>query len=99
MCEPIVGGGLWGSLGGAPQRLATVFTAPPVRSRAPAHAGQARSAKYGIRGPCASATSCATRPHPEVVVDGERREVRIDGRAVSLPPARELPLNRAYFLV
>jgi urease subunit alpha len=36
---------------------------------------------------------------PDVVVDGARQEVRIDGEVVTLAPARELPLNRAYFLV
>ena len=98
MCEPIVGGGLWGSLGGAPQRLATVFTAAGAvegaRSRWAGPVGEVRDTRTVRKRDLVR--NAAT---PEVVVDGERREVRIDGRAVSLPPARELPLNRAYFLV
>ena len=34
MCEPIVGGGLWGSLGSASQRLTTVFAAAAPRNGA-----------------------------------------------------------------
>jgi len=35
---------------------------------------------------------------PDVRVESEAERVLVDGRAVALEPARELPLNHAYFL-
>ena len=95
--EPLVHGGLFGSAGAAPARLAAVFTSGAgverVRSRWP--------------GPVARVSGCrAVRKRdlirndatPDVHVDGVAERVLIDGRPVELEPARELPLNRAYFL-
>ena len=98
MCEPIVGGGLWGSVGSAPQRLTTVFAAAGAqdgaRSRWAGPVGEVRDTRTVRKRDLIR--NAAT---PDVVVDGARQEVRIDGEAVTLAPARELPLNRAYFLV
>lgn len=95
--EPIVQGGLWGSLGDGPRRLATVFAAAgandALASRWPGPVGTVRGAR-NVR----KRDLVANGATPEVIVDGEREEVRIDGRPVTLQPARELPLNRAYFL-
>ena len=35
---------------------------------------------------------------PRVEVDGERREVRVDGAAIDLQPVTDLPMNAAYTL-
>ena len=87
-----------GGLGGAPARLATVFAAAGAvdgaRSRWTGPVGVVRDTRTVRKRDLTRNTAT-----PDVVVDGDRREVRIDGEAVSLPPARELPLNRAYFLV
>ena len=99
MCEPIVGGGLWGSLGGAPPRLATVFTAAG-RSTALARAGPARSARSRDTRTVRKRDLVRNAATPDVVVDGRpRKRSGSTARRSALPPARELPLNRAYFLV
>jgi urease subunit alpha len=95
--EPLVQGPLWGGTGGAPAQLATVFSAAVGADRM-------RSAWAGpvalVRGTRTVRKQDLPRngATPEVVVDGEREEVRIDGEPARLPPAADLPLNRAYFL-
>jgi urease subunit alpha len=95
--EPIVQGGLWGSLGDSPRRLATVFAAAgahdAIASRWPGPVGTVRGTRT-VR----KRDLVANAATPDVIVDGERQEVRIDGEPVVLEPVRELPLNRAYFL-
>jgi urease subunit alpha len=35
---------------------------------------------------------------PEITVDPETYEVRVDGKLITCEPARELPLAQRYFL-
>ena len=95
--EPIVQGALWGSIGAGPQRLATVFAAAGAQdalaSRWAGPVGTVRGTRDLRKRDLVLNGDC-----PQVIVDAERQEVRIDGEPVVLEPARELPLNRAYFL-
>jgi urease subunit alpha len=95
--EPIVQGPLWGGTGAAPSRLATVFTSgageASVRARWPGPVGVVRDTRGVTKRDLVRNGST-----PEVVVDGDREEVRVDGVPVTLAPVSELPLNRAYFL-
>lgn len=93
----MIQGGLWGSLGAAPQRLSAVFVAArahdAMSSRWSGPIGVVRGTRTVVKGDLVR--NGAT---PDVVVDGERREVRINGEPAVLAPVGDLPLNRAYFL-
>jgi urease subunit alpha len=95
--EPMVQGGLWGSVGAAPPRLSTVFVAEEARAAVAARwqgpVGAVRRAR-SVR----KRDLVANHATPAVSVDGERCEVRIDGTPATLSPVGDLPLNRAYFL-
>ncbi len=97
LCEPIVQGGLWGSLGRGPQRLATVFVAGSAQANLRSRWSGPIGVVHGTR-TIRKRDLIRNGVTPAVVVDGDRREVRIDGQAVTLAPASELPLNKAYFL-
>lgn len=95
--EPVTYGPLWGSVGGAPAGLATVFTSALGEERI----------RSVWPGPVAVVRGCRTvgkrdlvrnGATPDVRVDPAAEEVLVDGRPVRLEPARDLPLNRAYFL-
>jgi urease subunit alpha len=95
--EPLVQGALWGGTGDAPAHLATMFSAATGAERARAAWGGPVALVRGTR-TVRKADLPRNGATPAVEVDGERREVRIDGEPVRLEPAAELPLNRAYFL-
>jgi urease subunit alpha len=95
--QPQVQGLLWGGIGAAPAQLATVFSSATGADRA----------RSVWPGPVAVVSGTRSlRKHelprngatPEVMVDGEREQVTIDGAPVRLEAATELPLNRAYQL-
>ncbi len=95
--QPLVQGLLWGGTGAAPAQLATVFSSAAGAERARSVWPGPVSVVSGTRKlrkqdlPRNGAT-------PEVKVDGEQRQVTIDGAPVRLEAAEELPLNRSYFL-
>ena len=95
--EPVIQGELWGSLGGAPAQLATVYTSAAgearVRARRPGRVGVVRATR-SVR----KADLVRNGATPRVEVDGERCEVRVDGTPVDLAPVSNLPLNAAYTL-
>lgn len=95
--EPLVYGGLFGSLGAAPPSLSTVFPseagAERIRGRWPGRVVPVRGAR-SVR----KRDLVRNGETPEVRVDPEAERVLVDGRPVELEPASELPLNRAYFL-
>jgi len=95
--EPLVQGALWGGTGDAPAQLATVFSAATGAERLRAAWGGPVALVRGTR-TVRKADLPRNGATPAVEVDGERREVRVDGEPVRLEPAAELPLNRAYFL-
>ena len=95
--EPLVQGALWGGTGAGPAHLATVFSAATGIERARGAWGGPVALVRGTR-TVRKADLPRNGATPAVEVDGERREVRIDGEPVRLEPAGELPLNRAYFL-
>lgn len=94
--EPLVQGPLWGGLGRAPGELATVFAsssgADRVRRLRDGPVSEVRDARPRKADLLLNATT------PEVSVDPERQEVRIDGERAHVEPATDLPLNRAHFL-
>jgi urease subunit alpha len=95
--EPLVYGSVFGGTGAAPARLATIFAAGAGAERVGGIWPGPVSAVRGARtvGKRDLVHNGAT---PRVEVDPVRREVRVDGEPAVLEPARELPLNRAYFL-
>ena len=95
--EPVVQRRFWGATGAAPPKLATIYTS---------ELGAARVAETWP-GRVGRVSGCrALRKHsmlhnaatPRVEVDVSERGVRVDGRAATLEPAAELPLNRSYLL-
>ena len=95
--EPVVHGGYWGALGGAPAQLSAIFTSAAAQDR------------VGERwpGPVCPVQGCRevrkrdlvrNGATPSVEVRPEQREVLIDGAPVTLAPASSVALNRAYFL-
>jgi len=95
--EPLVYGSLFGGIGAAPVGLATLFTsaagAERVRSHWPGRVAVVRGAR-AVR----KRDLVRNGATPDVRVESEAERVIVDGRAVTLEPARELPLNHAYFL-
>ncbi len=98
--EPNLQRPMWGSLGGSPARLGVNFV-----SRLAIEAGRQRQLGLGKAFvPIASTRGLgkADMVHntalPVIEVDSETFEVRADGRLLSGPPARRVPLNRAYML-
>jgi urease subunit alpha len=95
--EPLVQGHLWGGTGEGPAHLATVFSAAAGAERVRGAWGGRVALVRGTR-TVRKADLPRNGATPAVEVDGDRREVRIEGAPVHLEPAAELPLNRAYFL-
>ncbi len=95
--EPVVQGRLWGSLGRAPEQLATVYTSAAGEGRVRARRHGPVGVVQGTRG-LGKADLVRNGATPRVDVDGERCEVRVDGTPVVLQPATDLPLNAAYTL-
>lgn len=95
--EPLVHGGYWGALGGAPAQLSAIFTsaagAERVSERWPGPVSAVRGCRTVRKG--GLVRNDAT---PTVEVNPERRAVLIDGEPVTLEPAEHVALNRAYFL-
>lgn len=96
--EPLVYGPQFGGLGAAPAQLAVVYSsaagAPRLARAWPGERGEV----HGCR-TLRKQDLVRNGATPNVRVDAAARRVSIDGRPAELPPARELPLNRAYFLV
>ncbi|MCY4087065.1 MAG: urease subunit alpha [Actinomycetia bacterium] len=95
--EPLMHGGYWGALGGAPAQLSAIFTS----------AAGAERVSERWPGPVCAVRGCRTvrkgglvrnGATPTVEVNPERRAVLIDGEPVTLEPAEHVALNRAYFL-
>jgi urease subunit alpha len=95
--EPLVYGGLWGSLGSAPPALATVF-ASAVGAERTAALWPGRVARVGGCRRLRKVDLVLNGATPDVRVDPASERVLIDGRPAELEPLRELPLSRAYFL-
>ena len=97
ICEPLVYGSLFGVIGAAPAGLATLFTSGAgqehARSRWPGPVAVVQGAR-NVR----KRDLVRNGATPDVRVDPDAERVLVDGRPVELEPARELPLNRAYFL-
>jgi urease subunit alpha len=93
--EPLVYGGQWGATGAA--ALATVYASgigyDRVAERWPGRVERVRGCR-GLR----KSDMVRNGATPEVRVDPVEERVYVDGALVELEPARELPLNRAYFL-
>lgn len=96
--EPLVYGAQFGGVGAAPASLATVYTSAlgtdHVRGRWPGPVVTV----HGCRG-LRKSDMVRNGARPLVDVDPAAQHVLIDGKPVQLEAARELPLNRAYFLV
>jgi urease subunit alpha len=99
--EPVLHRPMFGALGGALAETCVTFT-----SRA-AHEAGIRE-RYGLRrhvepvGGCRSvgkADMVRNDATPEITVDPETYEVRLDGELASVPPAERLPMAQLYFLV
>jgi urease subunit alpha len=95
--EPLVYGGLWGSLGAAPTALSTVFASgaglPRMRERWPGPVAEVRACRAVRKGDMVRNTAT-----PSVQVDPVSERVLVDGSPVTLAPASELPLSAAYFV-
>jgi urease subunit alpha len=95
--EPLVYGGLFGSIGAAPAGLSAVYSssagAERVAARWPGPSVVVRGVR-GVRKPDLVRNDAL----PDVHVDETHRRVEIDGRPVELEAVAELPLNRAYYL-
>lgn len=97
--QPRLSGPMFGSMGGAPQSLATVFV-----SGVAGEAGFARSFP-GRRVEVVSNTRTLTRADlilntavPEVLVPADDGPVLIDGRPATLAPVAEVPLGQRYHI-
>jgi urease subunit alpha len=99
--EPVLFRPMFGALGGAVAETSITFT-----SRA-AHAAGIRE-RLGLRRKVEPVVGCRSigkadmvrnDATPEISVDPETYEVRLDGELATVPPAEELPMAQLYFLV
>jgi urease subunit alpha len=91
---------MFGSFGAATSATSITFT-----SQASLAAGMPQ--KLGLQRPLAAVKNCRklgkkdmvhNYSTPEITVDPETYEVRVDGELITCEPARELPLTQRYFL-
>ena len=99
--EPVLYRPMFGAFGGAIAETCVTFT-----SRA-AHESGIRE-RLGLRRMVEPVRGCRTVAKrdmirndltPEITVDPETYEVRLDGELATVPPAEELPMAQLYFLV
>jgi urease subunit alpha len=99
--EPVLHRPMFGALGGALAETCITFT-----SRA-AHDAGVRE-RYGLRRLVEPVSGCRSVGKadmvrndltPEITVDPETYEVRVDGELATVPPAERLPMAQLYFLV
>jgi urease subunit alpha len=99
--EPVLYRPMFGALGGAVAETCITFT-----SRA-AHAAGIRE-RLGLQRMVEPVRDCRSigkaemvrnDATPEISVDPETYEVRLDGELATVPPAEELPMAQLYFLV
>lgn len=95
--EPRVYGPMFGGLGAAPAQLSTIFASAIGTERLREVWPGTVATVDGCRS-IAKADMVRNAATPNVRVDVEGERVLIDEVPVDLPPAVELPLNRAYFL-
>jgi urease subunit alpha len=95
--EPLVYAGLFGALGAAPPALSTLFVSEAgvgrARERWPGPVAQVRGAR-SVR----KRDLVRNGVTPTVEVDPVGERVLVEGEAVALAPATEVPLNLAYFV-
>jgi len=99
--EPVLYRPMFGAFGGAVAETSITFT-----SRA-AHAAGIRE-RLGLRRKVEPVVGCRSigkadmirnEATPDISVDPETYEVRLDGELATVPPAEELPMAQLYFLV
>ena len=99
--EPVLYRPMFGAFGGAIARTCVTFT-----SRAAFEAGI--GARLGLERLIEPVRGCRTVAKadmvrndstPEIAVDPETYEVRLDGELATVPPAETLPMTQLYFLV
>jgi len=98
--QPVIYRPMFGSFGAATSATSITFT-----SRASLVAGIPQ--KLGLQRPVAAVKNCRklgkkdmvhNHSTPEITVDPETYEVRVDGELITCEAARELPLTQRYFL-
>jgi urease subunit alpha len=98
--EPVLYRPMFGALGGALADTSITFT-----SRAAAEAGVRE--RLGLRRAVVPVAGCRALTKadmvrndraPEIAVDPETYEVRVDGELATVPPAERLPMAQLYFL-
>ncbi len=99
--EPVRYRPMFGALGGAIAETCVTFT-----SRAAHEAGiRERLGLHRVVEPVRGCRTVAKQDMvrndltPEISVDSETYEVRLDGELATVPPAEELPMTQLYFLV
>jgi urease subunit alpha len=99
--EPVLYRPMFGTLGGALAETCVTFTS---RSAAEDGIGQ----RLGLRRRVEAVRDCRSvakadmvrnAATPEISVDPETYEVRLDGELATVPPAETLPMTQLYFLV
>jgi urease subunit alpha len=99
--EPVLHRPMFGALGGALAETCVTFTSLA------AHDAGVRE-RYGLRRLVEPVRGCRSVAKadmvrndltPEITVDPETYEVRLDGELATVPPAERLPMAQLYFLV
>jgi urease subunit alpha len=99
--EPVRYRPMFGALGGALSETCVTFVSGAALASGIGERLGLRRRLEAVRG-CRSVTKAdMVRNHrtPEITVDPETYEVRVDGEVATVPPAERLPMAQLYFLV
>jgi urease subunit alpha len=99
--EPVIYRPMFGALGGAVAETCVTFTSSAAASAGIRERLGLRRMVEPVRGcrDLGKADMLRNDATPEITVDPETYEVRLDGELATVPPAETLPMSQLYFLV
>ena len=100
LAQPTRLGADWGGVGSAPSRLSVIFASAAAADRGLDRTLGTRRRVVAVRGTRGLTREALTanRATAAIEVDGDRSEVRLDGRPLRSDPVDVVPLNRRYLL-